>query len=60
MKLNPPPKVRVALYIFTAVGSLAVTYLSVRGVIGVDEVALWTSFTTLIAGMAGFNVPKAE
>lgn len=60
MKLNPPPKVRTALYIFTGVGSLVVTYLCVKELIGVAEVALWTGFTTFIAGMAGFNVPKPE
>lgn len=55
MTLNPPRKVRAALYIFTMFGSLIMTYLAIKNIVGVDEVALWTSFTTLIAGMAGFN-----
>lgn len=56
MKLNPSSKVRGILYIFTAVGSIVVTYLAATGVIGANETAAWTAFTALIASMAGFNV----
>ena len=58
MKLNPPRKVRAALYIFTAVGSFVVTGLALYEIVGAKEVTLWTSFTVLIATMAGRNTIK--
>lgn len=56
MKLNPNPKVRTFLYIFTALGTPVVAYLQAKGFIGVLEVALWSAEVTVISAMAAFNV----
>ena len=56
MKLNPSSKVRVALYIVTALGTPVVAYLLAKGLIGVLEVTLWSAEVTAVAAMAGFNV----
>lgn len=56
MTFNLPSKVRFALYIFTSVGSLVVTYFAATGVIGSNEVALWTAFSAFVAALAGLNV----
>lgn len=58
MTLNPPPKVRAALYVLTAVGAPVMAYLLIKGVIGPDEMALWAAEVTVVAGMAGLNVAK--
>lgn len=55
MTVNLPPNVRFALYLITSIGSLVVTYLVTKDVLGDAEVALWAGFTALVAGMAGFN-----
>lgn len=56
MTINIPEKVRGALYIFTGVGSLVVTYLGATEAIGAPEMALWTGFSAFIATMAQFNL----
>lgn len=56
MSINLPSKVRAALYIFTAIGSLVVTYLAATSVISAPEVALWTGFTVFVSGLARINV----
>lgn len=55
MTYNLPKQVRFALYVFTALGSILVTYLTATGVAGANEVSAWTAFTAFIAGLAGFN-----
>ena len=56
MTINLPSKVRAFLYIFTSIGSLVMTYLAVTGIVGSNEVALWTGFSAFIAALAGLNV----
>lgn len=58
MTLNPNPKVRQALYIFTSVFTPVVVYLFAKEVIGQLEVALWTAEVTVVSGLAAFNVNK--
>lgn len=61
MDLHIPRHIRAALYIFTAFGSLIVTYLgAATEYIGAPEMALWTGFTALIASMAGFNLTPPD
>lgn len=56
MKLNPTPKVRLALYLVTLLGTPLVGYLESKGVIGSLEVAFWLAEVTVVSGMAAFNV----
>lgn len=58
MQLNPSPKVRIALYVLTAVGTPLVAYLQAKGLIGVLESALWSAEVTVIATLAAFNVSQ--
>lgn len=62
MQINLPEKVRGALYIFTGVGSVVVTYLGATEIISTPEMALWTGFTAFIATLAQFNLgsPKDQ
>lgn len=60
MNVNLPAKVRLALYIFFGIGSLVVTYLSVKTIIGVDEVSLWTGISAFVFALAGINVNTKE
>lgn len=56
MQFNPPAKVRVALYVLSALGSVVVSYLSVKHFIGDAEVALWGGLVAVVNTMAGLNV----
>ena len=58
MKLNINPKVRLALYIITSVGTPVMTYLLAKGVIGELEMILWAAEVTLVSTMAGFKVDR--
>lgn len=60
MKLNLPPRVRVAIYVFSALGTPVVTYLFDAGIIGVREIALWSAEMAVVFAMAGLNVTKPE
>lgn len=53
--LNPPPQVRLGVYIATAVGSAVVAYLVAKGVIGDAEVTLWVALSGLANGLAAVN-----
>lgn len=57
MNINPPSNIRKLLYIITMAGSPIMAYLQISGYIGVNEMALWLAEVTVVAGMAGFNVP---
>ena len=60
MDVAIPRSVRLVLYLVTSIGSLLVTYLAARGLVGPDEIGLWTGFTALIAAMAGFNISPGD
>lgn len=55
MQVNLPPKVRLALYIATAVLTPVVGYLFDKGHIGQQELALWGAEVTVISILAAFN-----
>lgn len=48
--------VRIGIYLFGAIGSAVVTYLAATGIIGSEEVALWTAIAGAIAALAGVNL----
>ena len=61
MQLNPPYKVRAALYVLLMLGSPIVAYLQTENYIGANEVNLWLALSAAIALMAGLNVrPGAD
>lgn len=55
MTLNPPRKVRAAIYILTAIGAPVATYLLAKGVIGDLEMTLWAAVTTVVNALAFAN-----
>ena len=56
MTVNISERWRGMLYVFTAIGSIVVTYLGARDLIGTPELAAWTGFTAFIATLARFNL----
>jgi hypothetical protein len=59
MTINLSPRIREALYVFTGIGSIAVTYLGATETISAPEMAAWSAFTVFVASLAGFNVQKS-
>ena len=55
MTLNPPRRVRAALYLLTAIGTPVAAYLKVKGYIGDEELALWAAEVTVVNGLAALN-----
>lgn len=55
MTLTPPAWVRAIIYTITALGTPVVAYLNTKGVIGADEVNLWSAEVAVASGMAGLN-----
>ena len=56
--LNPSPKVRVCLYVLTALGTPVMAYLFAKDIIGTLEVSLWSAEVAVVSAMAGFNVSE--
>jgi hypothetical protein len=56
MRVNLPDKVRVAVYIVTALGTPVIGYLLAKGTIGELEVGLWGGLVTAVNSMAALNV----
>lgn len=55
MQLNLPPKVRAAIYAVFTLTAPVVAYLNITGVIGSNEVALYTAVSTAVFGLAALN-----
>lgn len=61
MTINLPAKLRMALYIFTAVGSPVMAYLLAKDIIGELEIALWSAEVLVVGGLAAFKTtPEGE
>jgi hypothetical protein len=60
VRINLPSQLRVAIYVFASLGSLVVTYLVAKKVLGSDEVSLWTGFVAIVTGMAGLNTASPD
>lgn len=60
MNINPPRRVRAALYILTALGTPLAAYLKVKGYIGDEELALWAAEVTVVNGMAALNTGTVD
>lgn len=56
MTINVPYRVRIGLYIFTALGSPVIGYLVAKGTIGELELALWMAEVSAVNALAAFNV----
>lgn len=55
MQVNLPPKVRLSLYVLTAVGTPVVAYMFAKGLIGELEVTLWAAEVSVVNVLAAFN-----
>lgn len=60
MRLNFPPQLRAALYVFTAVGTPIIAYLFAKDFIGELEVVLWGAEVTAVNAMAALNVSNPD
>lgn len=60
MRVNLPDRVRVALYVVTALGTPVVAYLLAKGYISELEVGLWSGLVTAVSGMAALNVTVSD
>lgn len=60
MHLNPPYKVRAALYVLLMLGSPIIAYLQTENLIGASELNLWLGLSAVIALLAGLNVTKPQ
>lgn len=58
MKINPPKRVRQAIYLVTGFGTPIVAYLLAKEIIGTLEVALWSAEVAFASGLAAINVKK--
>lgn len=62
--MNPlqaiPPRARLALYLVYSVGSVVVTYLATKHIIGSAEVALWTGLGAVFGVTAASNVDLSD
>lgn len=56
MQLNPPSKVRKAIYVVIGIVNIVVGYLALKGLVGEAETASWALLNTFILGLAGVNV----
>ncbi len=57
MRINPPRRVRAALYVLTAIGTPIAAYLKLKGYIGDPELALWGAEVTVVNTLAALNTP---
>lgn len=48
-------ELRFVIYVASGIGSLLVTYLSSKGLIGEPEITFWAGLTTLVGGLAAVN-----
>lgn len=60
MPLNPPRRVRAALYVLTAIGTPVVAYLNAKGYIGSLEVGLWSAEVAAASGLAALNTGNTD
>lgn len=60
MTLNLPPKVRIALYLLTVVGTPVVAYLFAKKYVGELEVTLWSAEVAVAGVVAAFNVDTSK
>jgi hypothetical protein len=56
MDLNPPRKVRAALYITVVMGTAVLVPLNLAGVVSDTVMAVWTSVSGAASMLAAFNV----
>lgn len=60
MTLNPPRRVRAALYVLTAVGTPVAVYLQAKGIIGDLEFILWGAEVTVVNTLAVLNTGPSD
>jgi len=58
--VNIHPTVRFALYLFSAIGTVAVSYLVAKDYIGDAETAAWGGLVALVNVLAASNVSQPE
>jgi len=58
--LNPPARLRAALYILTLVGTPVAAYLKAKGYIGDLELTLWGAEVTVASTIAALNTSSAQ
>jgi hypothetical protein len=56
MQLNPPPKVRAAVYIVVVLGTALLVPLNIAGVVNNTIMSVWTSVSAAASLLAAINV----
>lgn len=60
MRVNLPDRVRVAIYVLTALGTPIVAYAFAKHYIGELEVTLWSAEVAVVTAMAALNVTVSD
>lgn len=58
MQLNPPPQVRIAIYVIVVMGTAVLVPLNVAGIVNDVVMSVWTSVTAAASLLAALNVTK--
>lgn len=58
--INLPARIRLAVYLVTGVGTIAVGYLFSKHLIGDAEATLWAGISALVNGLSAVNVNTNE
>ena len=53
-----PPRIRLAIYLVSGIGSAVVAYLVAKGIAGDAEVTLWAALVAVVNGMSAAYVPN--
>lgn len=56
MQLNPPPKVRAAIYVLVVMGTAVLVPLNVAGVVNDVVMSVWSSVAAAASLLAALNV----
>lgn len=52
-----PPRVRLAIYLVSGLGSAVLAYLVAKDIAGDAEVTLWAAVVAIVNGLSAANVP---
>lgn len=58
MQLNPPPKVRAAIYVIIVLGSAVLVPLNVAHIVSDVAMSVWTSVSAAASLLAAVNVSR--
>ncbi len=60
MKLNPPYRIRITIYVITVIGTAVLVPLHQSGLLPDVVLAVWTSLAGAVSGLAAINVTPED